>query len=117
MVIASPRSTFETVRLFFRLPNLAKGRKTNAKRGHGADRLQAEVYRKRLLREKEPDSDKVSSEQSGASNSRCLRATCSRRAKDLTAMFVGMASTSTAIAKALRDENMPTDSWLLIPTS
>ncbi|CAD6197278.1 unnamed protein product [Caenorhabditis auriculariae] len=31
MVIASPRSTFETVRLFFRRPNLAKGRKTNAK--------------------------------------------------------------------------------------
>ncbi|CAD6197280.1 unnamed protein product [Caenorhabditis auriculariae] len=93
MVIASPRSTFETVRLFFRRPNLAKGRKTNAKEDMVVtDRLQAEVYRKRLLCEEEPDSDKVSRsrEQSGASNSRCLRATCSRRAKDLTAMFVGM---------------------------
>ncbi|CAD6197275.1 unnamed protein product [Caenorhabditis auriculariae] len=53
----------------------------------------AKTYSKRLLHEKEPDSDKVprSRERQGASNSRCLRATCSRRAKDLTSMFVGMA--------------------------
>ncbi|CAD6197279.1 unnamed protein product [Caenorhabditis auriculariae] len=53
----------------------------------------AKTYSKRLLHEKEPDNDKVprSRERQGASNSRCLLATCSRRAKDLTSMFVGMA--------------------------
>ncbi|CAD6197271.1 unnamed protein product [Caenorhabditis auriculariae] len=95
MVIASPRSTFETVRLFFRRPNLAKGRKTNAK----------EDMVKEVAREEEPDSDKVS-------RSRELLGSIELSMSPRYVFSSGKgpdsdAFISTAIAKALRDENMP----------